>query len=101
MVPGLLVVLDDTANPRVQAHAAAALVNFSDDCPKNILSQYLDNILVKLEGVLASKLREVKTSLAIFNNRESKLNFGIGLQAYIGIKRFVKCHCGICLDAGK
>lgn len=59
MIPGLLVVLDDTANPRVQAHAAAALVNFSDDCPKNILASYLDDILAKLEAVLASKLREV------------------------------------------
>lgn len=51
--------LDDTANPRVQAHAAAALVNFSDDCPKNILSMYLDNILAKLEGVLSTRMREV------------------------------------------
>lgn len=59
VIPGLLVVLDDTANPRVQAHAAAALVNFSDDCPKTILATYLDNILAKLEAVLASKLREV------------------------------------------
>ncbi|XP_078381779.1 importin-5-like [Oculina patagonica] len=60
VIPGLLVVLDDTANPRVQAHAAAALVNFSDDCPKNILASYLDNILAKLEAVLASKLRELE-----------------------------------------
>ena len=59
VVPGLLLVLDDTANPRVQAHAAAALVNFCDDCPKNILSSYLDNIVAKLEVVLSSKLREV------------------------------------------
>ena len=63
MIPGLLVVLDDTANPRVQAHAAAALVNFSDDCPKNILSSYLDSILVKLEAVLSSKMREVRPSV--------------------------------------
>ena len=54
-------VLDDTANPRVQAHAAAALVNFCDDCPKSILASYLDNILAKLESVLSSKLREVST----------------------------------------
>ena len=74
VIPDLLVVLDDTANPRVQAHAAAALVNFCDDCPKNILSSYLDNILAKLEGVLSSKLREVRTSLAIFHKAEPKLN---------------------------
>ncbi|CAH3175486.1 unnamed protein product [Porites lobata] len=60
VVPGLLLVLDDTANPRVQAHAAAALVNFCDDCPKNILSSYLDNIVTKLEVVLSSKLRELE-----------------------------------------
>ena len=28
VVPGLLHLMDDTANPRVQAHAGAALVNF-------------------------------------------------------------------------
>ncbi len=28
VVPGLLLLMDDTANPRVQAHAGAALVNF-------------------------------------------------------------------------
>lgn len=46
----------------MQAHAAAALVNFSDDCPKNILSSHLDSILVKLEAVLSSKMREVRPS---------------------------------------
>lgn len=61
VIPGLLVVLDDNTNPRVQAHAAAALVNFSDDCPKNILSSYLDSILAKLEAVLSSKMREVRS----------------------------------------
>ena len=61
--------MDDTANPRVQAHAAAALVNFSDDCPKTILTTYLDNIVAKLEAVLASKLREVGTTIA--NNKKS------------------------------
>ena len=60
VVPSLLQVLDDAANPRVQAHAGAALVNFCDDCPKNILTPYLDNILAKLEAVLSSKLREVE-----------------------------------------
>ncbi|XP_077293524.1 karyopherin beta 3 isoform X2 [Arctopsyche grandis] len=59
VVPGLLMVLDDSANPRVQAHAAAALVNFSEDCPKNILTQYLDAIMGKLEGILNSKFKEL------------------------------------------
>ena len=51
--------MDDYANPRVQAHAGAALVNFSEDCPKNILGQYLDPIIGKLEQVLSAKFTEV------------------------------------------
>ena len=57
---GLLLVMDDYANPRVQAHAGAALVNFSEDCPKNILSPYLDVIISKLEQVLMAKVKEVR-----------------------------------------
>ena len=52
VVPGLLMLMDDTTNPRVQAHAGAALVNFSEDCPKNILVPYLPDIMSKLEAVL-------------------------------------------------
>ena len=48
VVPGLLHLMDDNANPRVQAHAGAALVNFSEDCPKNILAPYLDAIIGNL-----------------------------------------------------
>ncbi|KDR17150.1 importin-5 isoform X1 [Zootermopsis nevadensis] len=59
VVPGLLMVLDDNANPRVQAHAGAALVNFSEDCPKNILTQYLDAIMSKLESILSTKFKEL------------------------------------------
>lgn len=59
VVPGLLSLLDDVQNPRVQAHAGAALVNFSEDCPKNILTRYLDGIMAKLEAVLNSKFKEL------------------------------------------
>ncbi|CAB3366645.1 Hypothetical predicted protein [Cloeon dipterum] len=59
VVPGLLMVLDDNANPRVQAHAGAALVNFSEDCPKGILTQYLDAIMGKLEAILSAKFKEL------------------------------------------
>jgi len=55
VVPGLLMILDDDANPRVQAHGGAALVNFAEDSPKNILLNYLDNILNKLQDVLVKK----------------------------------------------
>jgi hypothetical protein len=32
VVPGLMGVMDDFSQPRVQAHAAAAIVNFSENC---------------------------------------------------------------------
>ena len=51
--------LDDDSVPRVQAHGAAALVNFSEDCPKGILVPYLPTIISKLEQVLTSKFKEV------------------------------------------
>ena len=59
VIPGLLHLMDDNGNPRVQAHAGAALVNFSEDCPKNILTQYLDSIIEKLETILQSKFKEL------------------------------------------
>ncbi|XP_058802795.1 importin-5 [Phymastichus coffea] len=59
VIPGLLLVLDDNANPRVQAHAGAALVNFSEDCAKNILMPYLDAIMSKLESILTAKFQEL------------------------------------------
>lgn len=55
----MLLLLEDEANPRVQAHAGAALVNFSEDCPKNILTRYLDAIMAKLEAILNSKFKEL------------------------------------------
>lgn len=59
VIPGLLLVLDDNANPRVQAHAGAALVNFSEDCAKSILMPYLDAIMGKLESILTNKFQEL------------------------------------------
>lgn len=59
VIPGLLMILDDEANPRVQAHGGAALVNFAEDSPKNILLTYLDSILNKLLEVLIKKVHEL------------------------------------------
>ncbi|KAL1491195.1 hypothetical protein ABEB36_011831 [Hypothenemus hampei] len=59
VVPGLLMLLDDNANPRVQAHAGAALVNFAEDCPKHILSGYLNPLMAKLEAILTAKVNEL------------------------------------------
>ena len=59
VVPALLVAMEDYANPRVQAHAGAAMVNFVELCPKNILSNYTDMLVSKLEQILNVKLKEV------------------------------------------
>lgn len=59
IVPALLNLLDDNNNPRVQAHAGAALVNFAEDCPKHILVQHLDNVMLKLEAILKGKFNEL------------------------------------------
>ncbi|KAL4220293.1 Importin-5 [Mactra antiquata] len=59
IVHELLGVMDDDANPRVQTHGAAALVNFSEECPKAILVEYIDAIMNKLERVLNSKMNEL------------------------------------------
>jgi hypothetical protein len=40
-------------------YPGAALVNFSEDCPKNILTIYLDAIMGKLEAILSAKFTEV------------------------------------------
>jgi hypothetical protein len=52
-------ILDDNNNPRVQAHGGAALVNFAEDAPKNILITYLDSIVNKLQDVLVAKVYDV------------------------------------------
>ena len=60
VVAGLLMLMTNDTNPRVQAHAGAALVNFSEDCPKIILTPYLDSIINALEMVLSSKVNQVR-----------------------------------------
>ena len=60
VVKTLLLAMDDYPNPRVQSHAGAALVNFSEECPKHILAPYLDTIIEKLEQVLSATFQQVR-----------------------------------------
>jgi hypothetical protein len=68
IVPTLLAAMDDVNEPRVQAHATAAVVNFSEDCEENILTPYLDALVSKLLVLLQSPRNIVRegalTSLA-------------------------------------
>jgi len=60
VMPGFLeLLLKDQSYPRVQAHAAAALVNFTEECPRKILAPYLDQLVNALEIVLTSKIQEL------------------------------------------
>ncbi|XP_075499694.1 uncharacterized protein LOC142538217 [Primulina tabacum] len=48
VLPALVVAMDDFQNPRVQAHSASAVLNFSENCTPEILTPYLDVIVHKL-----------------------------------------------------
>lgn len=60
IVPALLQALQENEQvPRVQAHSAAALVNFSEECPKAVLAPYLQPLMERLEWVLESKFKQL------------------------------------------
>ncbi len=60
IVPALTEVMKDFNEPRVQAHAAAAIVNFSENCDEEILTGYLDNLITQLLGLLQNGQKLVK-----------------------------------------
>ena len=60
VMPGLIRVMDDAGNPRVQAHAAAAVVNFAEECDPEVLAPYMDALLQKLLTMLQQSTRPVQ-----------------------------------------
>uniref|UniRef100_A0A8C1CB84 Karyopherin (importin) beta 3 n=1 Tax=Cyprinus carpio carpio TaxID=630221 RepID=A0A8C1CB84_CYPCA len=58
VISALLQTMEDQTNPRVQAHAAAALINFTEDCPKTLLLPYLDSLVQHLHVIMVAKLQE-------------------------------------------
>uniref|UniRef100_A0A4W4FK41 TOG domain-containing protein n=1 Tax=Electrophorus electricus TaxID=8005 RepID=A0A4W4FK41_ELEEL len=59
VISALLQTMEDQSNPRVQAHAAAALINFTEDCPKALLIPYLDSLVQHLHVIMVAKLQEL------------------------------------------
>ncbi|OXB68191.1 hypothetical protein ASZ78_014137 [Callipepla squamata] len=59
VIAALLQTMEDQDNQRVQAHAAAALINFTEDCPKALLIPYLDNLVKHLHSTMVIKLQEL------------------------------------------
>ncbi|KAM7500304.1 hypothetical protein LguiA_024718 [Lonicera macranthoides] len=48
VLPALVAAMDDYQNPRVQAHAASAVLNFTENCTPELLVPYLDGVVGKL-----------------------------------------------------
>ncbi|KAG7268938.1 hypothetical protein CRUP_002934 [Coryphaenoides rupestris] len=59
VISALLQTMEDQSNPRVQAHAAAALINFTEDCPKSLLVPYLESLVQHLHVIMVAKLQEL------------------------------------------
>ena len=76
-MPKLLQVLEDNENPRVQAHAAAALVNFSEECPSFVMELYLQQILLKLQVLIKTKVAQVSFSDRTFSSSSQR---SVGLR---------------------
>lgn len=53
-MPALLHLLRQEIIPKVQSHAAAALINYCDDAPRVTVLPYLDPILGTLNGILVN-----------------------------------------------
>lgn len=65
--------MEDQGNQRVQAHAAAALINFTEDCPKSLLIPYLDNLVKHLHSIMVLKLQEVSLKIVRASEEEMRL----------------------------
>lgn len=59
VIPGLLFILSDELNPKVQAHGCVALTNLVKYTPKNISIDNLNNIVRRLLDVLTKKINEL------------------------------------------
>ncbi|XP_024975878.1 importin-5-like [Cynara cardunculus var. scolymus] len=60
VLPALASAMDDFHNPRVQAHAASAVLNFSENCTPELLKPYLDGIVGKLLVLLQNAKQMVQ-----------------------------------------
>lgn len=52
ILPALAAVMDDKDNPRVQSHAASALINFAEHCTPELIAPYMDPLVAKLFSLL-------------------------------------------------
>ncbi|KAJ2401332.1 importin subunit beta-3 [Coemansia sp. RSA 2559] len=60
VLSSLIPAMADASSPRVQAHAAAAMVNFAEEATKAVLDPYLDTLFERLLTMLSSPKRYVQ-----------------------------------------
>ncbi|XP_022036683.1 importin subunit beta-3 [Helianthus annuus] len=60
VLPALASAMDDFNNPRVQAHAASVVLNFSENCTSELLKPYLDGLVGKLLVLLQNPKQMVQ-----------------------------------------
>jgi importin-5 len=56
ILPAVIGAMNDVNNPRVQAHAASAIINFCDNCKLETIQPYLELLLTTLHGMLTGQL---------------------------------------------
>eukprot|EP00271_Cylindrocystis_brebissonii_P019237 TRINITY_DN5787_c0_g1_i1.p1 TRINITY_DN5787_c0_g1~~TRINITY_DN5787_c0_g1_i1.p1 ORF type:complete len:1153 (+),score=248.27 TRINITY_DN5787_c0_g1_i1:117-3461(+) len=59
-LPALILAMEDFNTPRIQAHAAAAVLNFSESATPEVMTPYLDAIISKLLILLQTNKRMVQ-----------------------------------------
>ena len=69
--------MGDVENPRVQGHAAAAVSNFVENCPKKKVVPYLEMILCTIQTLMANNLPNVSCECLV------------GLYAFLSVCIFV------------
>lgn len=84
IVPALTDVMKEFNEPRVQAHAAAAIVNFSENCDEEILTGYLDALITQLLGLLQNgqKLVKVGTQQTVLASSSESITFCLRVVMY-------------------
>lgn len=82
VVPALLAITSDAANPRVQAFGLSALGNFVENMDESILAPYLNGVLLQLGSLLASEHRIVLESTITCIAATASSNEGIFQDAY-------------------
>ncbi|CAI7776152.1 unnamed protein product [Closterium sp. NIES-54] len=82
VLPALIAAMDDGANPRVQAHATAAILNFSEAATPEIMAPYLDQLLNKLLQLLQAGDKEQRMLRAKAMEAISLVGMAVGKDKF-------------------